>query len=487
MVKVKQENLQSLRELINPSPRQQSAFDAIKNYDYVLYGGAMGGGKSYWLRWCLVYLLVWWYNTLGIKNITVGLFCEDYPALEDRHLKKIEFEFPSWLGTYNGAKHEYRLRPQYGGGIIAFRNLDKPSKYASAEFAAIAVDELTLNAREKFDFLRTRMRWVGIVRPKFLAGTNPGGIGHAWVKKLFIDRDFSEEVQEMKNMSDQFFYIPAKAADNPHLNESYYATLNSLPEKMRKAYKDGSWDVFAGQYFTEWNRNIHVIDPFPIPEYWQLYIWIDYGYAAPACCHWAALDTYGRLVVYRELYGSGMTYSAFAKKIKEMTPERERKRLETNQIADPAVFQKKGEDSTEKSGAELMFDATDGWLNVRRGNNERVIGWGIMREYLKPFTLEGKLTAKLLYFSTCKDAVRTIPALVHDEIRPEDVNSKGEDHAGDADRYGVVDVHESNSEEIKEQKKDPLVTTADEIFENDMKMMEEEKESQENNTDWLGM
>ena len=484
MAEEKAQNLISLRELINPSPRQQSAFDAVKEYDYVLYGGAMGGGKSYWLRWCLVWILVWWYKNLGIKNITVGLFCEDYPALEDRHLKKIEFEFPSWLGSYNGAKHEYRLKPQYGGGIISFRNLDKPSKYASAEFAAIAVDELTLNSKEKFNFLRTRMRWPGISRPKFFAGTNPGGIGHAWVKKLFMDREY--EVEEM-GISNQFKYIPAKADDNPHLDKNYYLTLESLPEKMRKAYRDGSWDVFAGQYFTEFNREIHVVDPFPIPDHWMRFFWMDYGYAAPACGHWAALDTDGRLFVYRELYGSGMTYSKFAKKVMEMTPANERKMLEGNQIADPAVFQRKGEDSTEKSGAELMFEATDGWLNVRRGNNERVIGWGVMHEYLTPYKLNGKMTAKLLYFSNCKDAIRTIPALVHDDIRPEDVNSKGEDHAGDADRYGVMDVVESFSEERKVEKKDPTITTADEVFENDMKMMEEEKESSNNDTSWMNM
>jgi len=470
-----------LKKLINPSERQQEAFDAVITHDYVLYGGAMGGGKSYWIRWCLVSLLIYWFVKFGLRNVTVGLFCEDYPALEDRHIKKIQFEFPAWLGDYNGSKHEYKLRPEYGGGIISLRNLDKPSKYASAEFAAIAVDELTLNSKDKFNFLQTRMRWPGIARTKFLAGTNPGGIGHAWVKKLFMDRDFEPEELDIAN---QFRYIPAKASDNPHLDQNYYRTLDSLPEKMRKAYKDGNWDIFAGQYFTEWSKEIHVVEPFPIPDHWMRFFWMDYGYSAPACGHWAALDEIGRIYVYRELYGSGMTYSQFAKKVKEMTPEEERKKLDNNMIADPAVFQRKGENSNEKSGAEIMFDATGGWLNVRRGNNERVIGWGIMREYLKPFMFEGRPTAKLLYFKTCKDAVRTIPALVHDEIRPEDVNSKGEDHAGDTDRYGVMDIYETYSESRAEEKE---VKTADDIFKNDMKAMAIAKDQESENTDWMNM
>ena len=164
-------------KLLNFTGKQQQARQAVNDYDYVLYGGAMGGGKSHWLRWMMVDLLTDW-AAQGKKGVRAGLFCEDYPSLKDRHFSKIQYEFPEWLGTLNRSDHEYILKKQYGAGVICFRNLDDPSKYQSSEFAAIAVDELTKDDYNTFLFLRTRKRWPGIERTKFLAGTNPGGIGH---------------------------------------------------------------------------------------------------------------------------------------------------------------------------------------------------------------------------------------------------------------------------------------------------------------------
>ncbi|MDY0389025.1 MAG: hypothetical protein RBT65_18280, partial [Methanolobus sp.] len=136
----------SLMELIHPSDKQKLAFEQLKKFKFLLYGGAMYGGKSYWLRWALVVLLVYFYRKYRKKNVVVGLFCEDYPALKDRHLSKIDGEFPAWLGTIHSDHKAYGrsfiLNPAYGSGVIAFRNLDDASKYASAEFAAIGVDEL---------------------------------------------------------------------------------------------------------------------------------------------------------------------------------------------------------------------------------------------------------------------------------------------------------------------------------------------------------
>ena len=124
-----------LGQIINPTEKQQKFLDLLDDYKYILYGGAMGGGKSYILRWSLVGLLLLWYARDGLRNVTVGLFCEDYPSLNDRHISKIEYEFPTWLGTLNKSSHEFIMNPKYGGGKIAMRNLDEPSKYVSAEFA----------------------------------------------------------------------------------------------------------------------------------------------------------------------------------------------------------------------------------------------------------------------------------------------------------------------------------------------------------------
>ena len=131
--------------LVNFTEKQNEANNALLRYKFILYGGAMGGGKSYWLRWELVKLLLYYFQKYNIRNIAVGLFCEDYPALKDRHLNKIKFEFPSWLGDYSAQDHNFVLKEDFGGGMICFRNLDDVSKYQSAEFAAEAVDELTKN------------------------------------------------------------------------------------------------------------------------------------------------------------------------------------------------------------------------------------------------------------------------------------------------------------------------------------------------------
>jgi phage terminase large subunit len=472
----------SLKKLINPTPKQEEAIKLIQKYKYFLYGGAMGGGKSYLLRWALVILLIWYWKTFKVKIVRVGLFCEDYPSLQDRHESKMQFEFPEWLGVLNRQRHEYILRPEYGGGVIALRNLDDPSKYASAEFAAIAVDELTKNPVETFNFLRTRLRWAGIPEWawKFLAGTNPGSRGHAWVKKKWMDREFDANEVE----ADQFMYLKALASDNEHIDKGYMKSLDSLPEKLRKAYKEGDWDIFAGQYFDEWRREHNVCDPHPVPEFWMHFISVDYGYDHPSAVYWGALDTIGRVVIFRELYENGYTYSKLAKKIMSMTPKEERELYNGNMVADPAIFAKKGENDEEKSGAEIMEDATGGWLNFRRANNDRIIGWGIMREYMKAFTFENQITSKLIFFSTCTNAIRTIPALVHSETRPEDVEKGSDDDAGDSIRYMLMDIYELQSEKPREIKP---VRTTDDIFEADMKSLREEREDQREDTRWMEM
>lgn len=423
-------------DLAHFTPKQEQADQLVESHKYVLYGGAMGGGKSYWLRWQLLKLLLRWAKA-GHTGVIVGLFCEDYPALKDRHLSKIGKEFPPWLGTYHADHKEHGrsfiLKPEYGFGVIAFRNLDDPSKYQSAEFAAIAIDELTKNQEEVFDDLRTRLRWPGIVDVRFLAATNPGGIGHAWVKKKWIEGIHEENELE----ADEFAYLPALAADNPHLDPSYLRSLSGLPEDKRKAFLEGDWDIFKGQYFSEWRKALHVVEPFEPHQFWYKFVSIDYGYAAPASVHWYGIDGDGVMYVYRELYGPGFTYEQLAAEIVAMTPEHEEVAY---WVADPAIWAKKGE--TELSGMELMYnkhrEITGRGVNIIKGNNDRINGWNLCREYLKPFQQQDRIIAKVQFFSTCTEAIRTIPSLIHDQHRPEDVDTDGEDHAGDDWRYAVM-------------------------------------------------
>lgn len=219
-------------------PKQKDAQEASKRFKFVLYGGSLGSGKSYWLRWMMVYWLIEYFSKYNLKGIRAGLFCEDYPSLEDRHLSKVKYEFPAWLGTYNQQRHEFQLAPEYGSGVIAFRNLDDPEKYLSVEFAVMGVDEVNRNPVVTFRELRKRLRWAGIKDVKFLAACNPRG--EAWVKNMWVKRMFPPE----ENEPYEFVFVPALPSDNPHLDASYWKSLESLPEAERKAFLEGDWDSF---------------------------------------------------------------------------------------------------------------------------------------------------------------------------------------------------------------------------------------------------
>lgn len=226
-------------ELAKFLPKQKDAQEASKRFKFVLYGGSLGSGKSYWLRWMMVYWLMKYYSKYGLKGVRGGLFCEDYTSLNDRHLSKVKYEFPAWLGKYNAQYHEFTLAPEYGSGVIAFRNLDEPEKYLSVEFAIEAVDEINRNPVTTFRELRKRLRWAGIKDVRFIAACNP--VGEAWVKNLWVKRMFPKEENEQY----EFVFVPALPSDNPYLDQTYYDSLKSLPEAERKAFLEGDWDSFS--------------------------------------------------------------------------------------------------------------------------------------------------------------------------------------------------------------------------------------------------
>lgn len=448
----------------NFQPKQLEAQKAVDKYGYVFYGGSAGPGKSYFLRKYPIKFLIETWNKTGIKGIRAGLFCEDYPALHDRHLSKIPYEFPSYLGTYKAQQHEFILHEHLGGGVIAFRNLDDPSKYLSSEFALIEVDELTKNKKETFDFLRLRKRWPGIEHTKFVGASNPGGVGHDWVKQLWINNVFAPEEVEQK----EFKFIKALPQDNKYLPESYYQTLSSLPEKLRKAYRDGNWDVFEGQYFSEWDNERHTVSPFKIPENYKRFRAYDHGRENPASCGWYALDYDGRIFKYREFYQKGLDVDQIANEINRLSttydatgklvPE-----IYEYSVADPSIFANIG--YTDKYGGQTIAEtfARNGIMFIP-ASNRRVDGWNLMHQYLR-WTEHQK--PKLQFFSTCKDSIRTIPSLIHDEHRPEDVETKSEDHAGDECRYLLMSIHEGKStkpmndtekklQQMKQQIENPL-------------------------------
>jgi phage terminase large subunit len=433
-------------ELIQFTDRQQEATDALFTHRYILYGGARGGGKSWWLRWALVYMLLFWYFAHGLKRVRVGLFCGSYPELRDRQISKINAEFPAWLGEVKETKEDglcFFMREDYGGGQIALRNLDDPSKYKSGEFAIIAIDELTsLPNKSTFDILRGSLRWPGIPEGHtiFMAATNPDGVGNLWVRELWIDRIFPPEMEEA---ADEFIFVQSLPADNPYLDKQYWADLRTQPADVQRAWIEGDWYVFTGQVFP-FSRARHVITPCEIPGHWMRITGTDWGYAAPFCTLWAAKDPdTGRVMVYREAYEKGLLDSRQAELIKQMESPGETIR---KRYADPSMWTK----STRTDNPTSSYDtylAHGIYLTPAvndRLNGKRKVGALIEKEL-------GDGRPGLLVFATCTNLVRTLPSLTYDKTQVEDVNSAGEDHAYDALRYLLTDDREHQAAQKPKQ------------------------------------
>ncbi len=436
--------------LINPTDKQREFIEAFFSNDFTLYGGAAGGGKSYILRWTLALYLYWLFDNLGLRNVQVALFCEDYPSLYDRHISKIKFEFPQEIGSLKHVEGtlNFVLRPELGGGSIALRNLDDPSKYLSAEFAAIAVDELTRNTKQIFDFLRSRLRWPGIDHPKFLGGTNPGGKGHGWVKKLWIDRQFPDELEPLKH---QFSFVQAKAADNPHLSKGYYESLLTLPPEMAKAYAAGSWDLFAGQYFTVFDEKRHVLARPELKPWWPRWISVDWGYQHPSAIYWHAKDG-NRVITYREHVENHIGESQLGPLIAGMSQ------------GDPKIshvfmgkdaFGKKGEARTVAEQIGDVFDEVS-IPRPERADDDRIGGWRLMHDML---------TNDLWQISdACPKLIECLPTLIHDEDNVEDVLKvdAGEgvigDDAADSARYGLKSMLNAGRQPWDERYRERLAT-----------------------------
>lgn len=316
------------------------------------------------------------------------------------------------------------------GGFHDEKDIDK---YIGIEYDLIVVEELNQLTEEKLEKLRGSLRSSKVGwRPRLYTSFNPGGVGHSFVKARYVTPyKISSETTTR--------FIPATYKANIFLNKEYTDYLEGLKGDLGVAWREGEFDLFAGQYFTEWKYDIHVVEPFEIPKNWSKFIAGDYGFSAPASLGWYAVSPDGSLYRYKELYGSGMGYTKLANEAVAITDPKE---VLGYAVFDPAFWSKKGERDDELSGAEVFSqrwrELTGKEIRMVKGYNSRITGWGVVREYLKVMSMDDKLVAKLKVFKTCTELIRTLPEQQHDKRNPEDLDSKLEDHAVDELRYAVM-------------------------------------------------
>lgn len=471
-------------ELVKFSEKQLLATAVADTHRFTLYGGAAGGGKSYWLRWYAIRWLIKMFREYKMEGMVGGLFSEDYPTLKDRHIVKLEIELPEWMGRVKEDKSYglcVKLDEELGGGVLVLRNLDDPSKYASSEFGLIAVDELTKDTWEVFNALRFRLRWKGLSQTKFVAGTNPGSIGHQWVKNIWIDGFFPTEEKE----PEEFAYVKATAYDNPYIDKSYLASLASLPEKQRRAFLDGDWDVFEGQFFTEFSREVHVVKDVDIrkfPEHWAKIRMIDVsGRNGFTGCLWAVIDNNGDVWIYREYFSTGLDSDQHAKNTWEAShwiDEAGQIRSENYKytVMDTSAWAKLGLAETTAEIYLRIWKELDEEKSVGNedslvpANKERVMGWDVVNQYLRHDPENGKET-QLKIMEKCRNLIRMFPLVISDvDKNPNDVKDMpGTDDLLDALRYGLVTLRAAKSADGK-------VPVSETLVERKMRLKKEAKE-----------
>jgi len=397
--------------------------------DEVFYGGAAGGGKSEAILFDAIQFC------LENKNVKTSIFRRTFPELEKSLILRFLEKAPRDKYTYN--KKEHRAYWD-GGSILEFNHCQYESdvfKFQSAEYDRMYFDELTHFTEFIYRYLRSRVRTTKKnIHPQIKSASNPGNIGHLWVKKTFIDdvtpNKLSVKKDEESGTEFTVEFIPAVVYDNKYIMDNdpgYVKKLMRLPEDERKALLDGDWNVFKGQFFKEWRTAVHVIKPFKIPDGWKIFRAFDWGYRNPFCVIWMAIDHDANIYVTKELYDIEKTDKQVAKLIKKMTGKQEI----AYTIADPSIWSV----SQYEKGESLAQRFNKMGVPVIKGDNSRLSGANIFHSYLY---WDKKEKPKLFFFENCHNCIRTIPALVHDQKKPEDVDTQGEDHAYDAIRYGLM-------------------------------------------------
>ena len=423
---------------------------------FVGYGGAAGGGKTDSLVGVAIIA------GLTFPGINIGIFRRTYSQLEGPGgiILRSQELMASWA-SYNGGMRRWTMP---NGSLLQFCHCENENdvyNYQSQQFDILLFDEMTQFSGTQIRYLLSRNRATknGVI--PFAAGaTNPGGIGHIFFKEQFVDPGEPEQVHNVEvepGIFEEHIFIPAKLADNQILERrdpAYRKKLEAQPEDVRRALLYGDFDIFSGQFYPEYKKEIHVVKPFEVPAWWKRIRSLDYGLDMTACLWWAIADN-GQCYAYRELHEPNLNLSKAAKKIVDMTPSYEYVSYTT---ASPDLWNRRQE--TGQSGVEIMGKA--GLKGLVRAKHDRIQGWRAMREYIEPYdvlTEDGDLlldefgkprkSARIQIFETLPNFIKYLPMLQRDEHDLEDAADKPHivTHVNESARYFCMSRHPTDSKQ----------------------------------------
>lgn len=432
--------------VFKPNPGPQTTFLSSSERE-VLYGGAAGGGKSYAM----------------LADPLHGLNHPDFSGLLVRHtteelrelIQKSQELYPKAVPGIKWSERKSQWTSPRGGRLW-MSYLDKDMdvmRYQGQAFNWIGFDELTQwSTPFAWNYMRSRLRSASKDLGLYMrATTNPGGAGHSWVKKMYIDPEmpgkafWATDIETGNTITfpkghsregEPLFkrrFIPASLFDNPYLAESgdYEAMLLSLPEHQRKQLLEGNWDINEGAAFPEFNRKIHVIEPFKIPSGWAKFRACDYGYGSWTGVLWFAVAPDEQIIIYREMYVTKVTASDLADLILQAESDDGTIRYG---VLDSSLWHNRGD--TGPSLAEQMNHKGCRWRPSDRSKGSRVAGKNEIHRRLQVDEFTTK--PRLVFMANCTNTIAQIPGIPLDKRNPEDVDTTAEDHLYDALRYGIM-------------------------------------------------
>ena len=452
----------------SPSAKQKQFL--AEKHRYVAYGGARGGGKSWSVQRKAILLCLKW---AGIKVLIVR---RTYAELQNNHINVL-IPLLYGIAKYNRSDKMFTFP---NGSTIKFGYCATDAdlgQYQGSEYDVIFIDEACLLSEYQIQQITACNRGVNNFPKRIYYTLNPGGQSHGYFKRLFVDRKFNGDEDP-----NDYSFIQSLVTDNKALMESqpeYIKQLKNLPPKLREAWLYGRWDIFEGMFFEDfrtevdvskteelnmtpeemlkYHRYTHVIEPFNPPEEWTYYRSYDFGYGKPFSCCWWAVDYEGIAYQIEECYGCTATPNEGVK----WSPDkqfRQIKEIENSHpylkgryidgVADPSIW--------DGSRGESVYEAAlRNGIDFQKGVNDRIAGW-MQMHYRFQFDEKGK--ARMYIFKNCKNTIRTLPLLMYDEHKPEDLDTTQEDHIADAMRYFCMarPIKPIEKETGKEIMSDPL-------------------------------